>query len=200
MRSISMVNAVVFLVVAAFSVLLLPDDMGDGALAAVGLTTRVAHAVPLAADTGPVIPWCDIATDDSCAPVECPKDKRTIIYFTATWCKGCKKMEETVFADPRVRARLAKYNALKIDTDKMPEFVKEARVRGTPTVDIFKIGCKVAQRVEGVPTVEQFLKILDDAEAPAAAPPAAPDKPQGKPGDKPGKPTPKRHPGSPVPV
>jgi thiol:disulfide interchange protein len=69
--------------------------------------------------------------------------KPVFVDFWATWCKNCSVMEKTTFADERVKARLANYVVVKVQTEK-PErdpakaMLKAFEIRGLPGFVVLK--------------------------------------------------------------
>jgi thiol:disulfide interchange protein len=69
--------------------------------------------------------------------------KPLFVDFWATWCKNCTVMERTTFADPRVKARLAGYVVVKVQSEKpdqspAKEMLAAFDVRGLPGFVVLK--------------------------------------------------------------
>ena len=77
--------------------------------------------------------------------LEQEKDKKHILYFTATWCPPCRKIGP-VFED------LSRNNAdilfVKIDIDQLPEAAELNGIRSVPTF-IFKKGHAIIEQFSG---------------------------------------------------
>ena len=77
--------------------------------------------------------------------LEQEKDKKHILYFTATWCPPCRKIGP-VFEE------LSKNNEdilfVKVDIDQLPEAAERNAIRSVPTF-IFKKGDRVVEQFSG---------------------------------------------------
>lgn len=62
----------------------------------------------------------------------------TLVDFHATWCGPCKMMSPVL--EEFKKAYGAKVRILKIDVDKNPEIANRFKVRGVPTLVLFKEG------------------------------------------------------------
>ena len=100
-------------------------------LAAVGFlpASRVAREGSIAAG--------DRAAWDAAVAQARKEGKPLFVDFWATWCKNCSVMEETTFADARVKARLANYVVVKVQAEKpdqspAKEMLAAFDVRGLP--------------------------------------------------------------------
>jgi thioredoxin 1 len=62
----------------------------------------------------------------------------TLVDFHATWCGPCKMMSPVLEEFKKVYG--AKVRILKIDVDKNPEIANRFKVRGVPTLVLFKEG------------------------------------------------------------
>jgi thioredoxin 1 len=81
----------------------------------------------------------------------------TLVDFHATWCGPCKMMSPVL--DQLKKAYGDKIRILKIDVDKNPDLADRFKVRGVPTLILFKEG-KLLWRESGafpLPTLK--LKI-----------------------------------------
>jgi thiol:disulfide interchange protein len=69
--------------------------------------------------------------------------KPLLADFWATWCKNCSVMEKTTFADERVKARLAGYVVVKVQSEKpdqspAKEMLQAFGIRGLPGFVVLK--------------------------------------------------------------
>jgi thioredoxin:protein disulfide reductase len=103
--------------------------------ALLSVTFPACHTDPPPAAGGP-IRW----SLDHDAAIEQAKQARqpVMIDFTAEWCVPCKQLELETYIDPRVRAEVQRFVAVKIDATEM-----------TPVIE------KIFQRygVESLPTI-----------------------------------------------
>lgn len=57
-----------------------------------------------------------------------------LLFFTAEWCTYCHQMEETAFADPKIKQLAARFVCVLVDADREPEVCRQYAVSGYPTV------------------------------------------------------------------
>ena len=65
-------------------------------------------------------------------------DKPTLVDFYATWCGPCKMMHPIL--DDLKEHFGEKINVLKIDVDKNQQLAEQLKIRGVPTLILFKSG------------------------------------------------------------
>ncbi len=102
--------------------------------------------------------------------------KPILLEFTADWCVSCTEMERFTFSDPRVAARLAGMQLLRVDVtlnsaqDKT--LLKRFHLFGPPGTIFFDRQGREVQgaRVIGFESADEFLLSLERATDPAAAP------------------------------
>ena len=87
-----------------------------------------------------------------------------IIDFYTGWCRDCKKMDKTTFADPGVVKKIKdRFVAVKVDGDKRPDLSSKHGIFGYPTFYILAPdGGKVFQRT-GYMSREEFIVFMDYA-------------------------------------
>ena len=88
-----------------------------------------------------------------------------LVYFTASWCEACKKLDRVTFAQAEVAAEAGRFVAVKVDTsqadDERVERVKaELGVVGLPTVIAFDSSGKEAARCTDFVPADAFLEVL----------------------------------------
>jgi thioredoxin 1 len=92
----------------------------------------------------------DIATitDDSFDAEVTSHHTPVLVEFSADWCGPCRAMEPEIAAlAQRFEGRL---KVVIIDGDHSPRAAARLRVRGFPTVVLFKDGCEVARQLGAV--------------------------------------------------
>lgn len=65
------------------------------------------------------------------------ENKLILLDLTAVWCHACHVMDQTTYADSRVRALLqANFIAVRVDTDQRPDLESRYRTGGWPTTSL----------------------------------------------------------------
>jgi thiol-disulfide isomerase/thioredoxin len=88
--------------------------------------------------------------------------KRVFIDFETTWCGPCKTMDEWIWTDADVAARLiAGYVGVKLDGDIEKAHVTRFGVAGYPTMVVFDPASdKVVKKVSGYQSSKQILAVI----------------------------------------
>jgi thioredoxin-related protein len=97
--------------------------------------------------------------------------KKIFLYFHAPWCKYCKQMDRTTFANKEVAAYLNDHFVpVIVDTDKDRETTKDYKVRGLPTnlfltaesniIVLPMQGTRKVKQIPGYIPPEMFLKLI----------------------------------------
>ncbi|MBF0452640.1 MAG: thioredoxin family protein [Candidatus Magnetomorum sp.] len=60
--------------------------------------------------------------------------KPVLIFFSASWCYWCRKLNQDVFMNDQVASLSDSFITVLIDVDKHPEWAKKFNVRGVPDV------------------------------------------------------------------
>jgi thioredoxin 1 len=81
-----------------------------------------------------------------------------LVDFTATWCGPCKQLAPIV--DKIADENVGKYKVAKVDIDDCPGVAQRFRIKGVPTVMVFKGGEVKGQHV-GVTNKETLIKLLE---------------------------------------
>lgn len=101
-----------------------------------------------------VIALSDTNFDDEVIKAQAP----VLVDFTATWCGPCKQLSPIV--DKIADENVGKYKVTKVDIDACPGVAQRFRIKGVPTVMVFKDGQVKGQHV-GVTNKETLIKLLE---------------------------------------
>jgi len=81
-----------------------------------------------------------------------------LVDFFATWCGPCKMMSPIL---EQVKNKLGdRVKIVKVDVDKNPAIAQQLKVRGVPTLVLFRQG-SLLWRQSGVVSEQQLLQILE---------------------------------------
>ena len=86
--------------------------------------------------------------------------KPVVLDFTAEWCAPCQRMENTTFADAKVKELLQRYVLVKIDTDQHEELARRLGVVGLPDIRFVTPDGKVMRTLRGFQSAEAFANEL----------------------------------------
>jgi thiol:disulfide interchange protein len=87
--------------------------------------------------------------------------KKVFLDFETTWCGPCKSMDQWIWTDAEVAARLnAGYVGVKLDGDIEKALVKRYTVTGYPTVIVLDDGGAETSRWLGYLSSKQLLTFL----------------------------------------
>jgi thiol:disulfide interchange protein DsbD len=59
-----------------------------------------------------------------------------LVFFTASWCTYCKRMEATTFTDATVAQLASQFVCVMVDADEEPQICRQLQVKGYPTVEL----------------------------------------------------------------
>lgn len=89
--------------------------------------------------------------------------KPLLLDFTAEWCGWCKKMDEEVYATPKVSAILKGFVCAKIDIDAHPEIALAYQVQSIPRTIILNGESRIISDRQGFYRAEEFAELLAEA-------------------------------------
>ena len=85
-------------------------------------------------------------------------DQPVLVDFWATWCAPCRMMEPAVNAVAEAYAGRAKVGKLNVDENL--SLTSQYRIRGVPTLLLFKSG-QIQEQIAGAASKEAIIKMLD---------------------------------------
>jgi thioredoxin 1 len=85
-------------------------------------------------------------------------DKPVLVDFWATWCAPCRMMEPAIEAIAEAYAGRAKVGKLNVDDNLT--LTSQYRIRGVPTLLLFKSG-QIQEQIPGPASKEAISKLLD---------------------------------------
>jgi thioredoxin 1 len=85
-------------------------------------------------------------------------DKPVLVDFWATWCAPCRMMAPALDAVAEVYAGRAKVGKLNVDENL--SLTSQYRIRGVPTLLLFKSG-QIREQIAGAASKEAISKLLD---------------------------------------
>jgi thioredoxin-related protein len=88
--------------------------------------------------------------------------KKTVLFFTASWCHWCDKMKQTTLNDAKVKAALANYSLQIVDIDQDRATAKKFGVRGVPAYVITDVQGAKIKSGDGYKPPDEFLSWLSN--------------------------------------
>jgi thiol:disulfide interchange protein len=88
-----------------------------------------------------------------------------LVFFTASWCTYCKRMEATTFNDAAVSQLASQFVCVMVDADVEPEVCRRLQVKGYPTLELISPAGASLGRLTGwqaAPTLAQSLRAALD--------------------------------------
>jgi len=96
-------------------------------------------------------------------------NKLVVVDVYADWCGWCKKMEKTIYSDPRVASLGSDVVFVKVNADDRGEgnrFAKQNHVSGLPTTIILDHNGSVVKQVAGyIGSPDKFISLVESAKA-----------------------------------
>jgi thioredoxin 1 len=92
-------------------------------------------------------------------------DRPVLVDFWAAWCAPCRMLEPTVVAV--AEKYLASARVVKVNVDDNPSISQRYRIKGIPTLILFK-GGREEERVVGATSKEAISRMIDKHVAGAA--------------------------------
>jgi len=84
-----------------------------------------------------------------------------VLDFSAEWCAPCKRMEQTTFADAKVKELLRRCILIRIDVDQHVELTQRLGVVGLPDIRLVTPHGKVFQNLRGYQFPDDFAAQLE---------------------------------------
>ena len=123
----------------------------------------------LASETSDVI-----ENDVDAALARAAREHRPVfVHFTASWCLPCKELKETVYRDPSVASRLARFVRAEVDVESQvgERFARRYDVQSVPVLVFLAADGREMRslRTADAPAARELAAILDKALAEAGA-------------------------------
>jgi thiol:disulfide interchange protein len=87
--------------------------------------------------------------------------KPIVLDFTAEWCSPCQRMENTTFADAKVKALLERCIFVQVDADRQTRLSRRLGVVGLPDIRFVSPDGRIIHRLRGFQEAESFAAELD---------------------------------------
>jgi len=100
--------------------------------------------------------------------------KPAVLYFTASWCGYCRRMEKNTYTDAKVVETVNRnFVPVKIDSDRNRSLLKELGVKGLPEILVVSPELRPLKRISGFQTPEAMLASLPVIPTKRSAPAAS---------------------------
>lgn len=86
-------------------------------------------------------------------------EQPVLVDFYADWCGPCKALSPTI--DKVAEAGVGKFKVVKLNTDDSPEIARQYKVRGIPTLIVFRGGEAVKTQVGGS-SMDNIVKLVTE--------------------------------------
>lgn len=86
--------------------------------------------------------------------------RNLVLYFSASWCQWCRKMDVTTFADRRVGGLAGQFIWVKIDADRQNELAARFDAKALPSIVVINADGEVIASHSGYMTTDQLLTLL----------------------------------------
>jgi len=83
-----------------------------------------------------------------------------VLYFSASWCQWCRKMDVTTFADRRVGGLAGQFIWVKIDADRQSELAARFDAKALPSIVVINADGEIIASRGGYMTTDQLLTLL----------------------------------------
>lgn len=90
-------------------------------------------------------------------------EKPVILYFTATWCGWCRRLEASVFPEDEAAEAAKKFEWVKIDIDDHKDIAARYRVRGAPVFVVLGTDDVVRASHSGFLPTDKFVEFLESS-------------------------------------
>ena len=87
-------------------------------------------------------------------------NKRTLVYFTASWCGPCQNLKHTTWADKGVEAALRDFVPVKVDVDAERDLATKYHVDAVPTFVVLDPGGASVGQWSGASPPAEFVSEL----------------------------------------
>jgi len=85
-----------------------------------------------------------------------------LLFFTASWCSWCRKLEREVLVEPEVMSELRKFICVKLDVDKNHDVAMAYGVVSMPRIIVVNTRNEIIGDWLGYRDTEEFLQLLTD--------------------------------------
>ncbi len=99
--------------------------------------------------------------------------KPILADFSASWCPGCRQMEQQTFPDPGIQGRLDQFIPVYVDSDENPDLISSYKVSGLPTIMTLSPEGRIITRNTGFMSSNALANKLDGVLAKYVPPPTA---------------------------
>jgi len=87
-----------------------------------------------------------------------------LLFFTASWCRWCRKLEREVLVEPTVMSQLRKFVCVKLDVDKNHEVAMAYGVVSMPRIVVLNTQNEIIGDWLGYHDTKAFLQLLADTQ------------------------------------
>jgi thiol:disulfide interchange protein len=86
--------------------------------------------------------------------------KRSLVYFTASWCGPCQEMKHTTWADKDVEAALRDFVPVKVDIDEHQDLARQYKIEAVPTFIVLDAGGNTLRTWSGATSPDEMIEAL----------------------------------------
>ncbi len=87
-----------------------------------------------------------------------------LLFFTASWCPWCRRLEQEVLVEPKVMSELRKFVCVKLDVDKNHDVAMAYGVVSMPRVIVINTQNEIIGDWLGYRDTKAFLRLLADVQ------------------------------------